>query len=401
MAEVQEGGGFGLGNKFTQAAKKLGDVKSKVNDKVRDTVRDMRENKNSAKTFRKQDVESVTVQDVWDFRQIASAWINDLVSGKKDSMFLKIKTDKALSLLNAELKIFTDEKQQKLPWKSLKGVDDVKALEHYSMMFDVLTFSWCLVHPLVSVSHVPNEPQAKDTIELKGKFVFDYFTRAYYKIDEAVKGQVHQVIYLMNSDVTITQNGSPYEVAHTHTQKNVTLTTNESGRVVGVEYDNSGDTYKLSLTGEWVAANRPQPQTQTQTQEVQSDTGQQVYAKKMTDLKPLVAAFVAKLSQPQQQGGDPIVNPDDVVLTNANGAGFWKDRAAVAEFSELLAMLIEVCVLRQALAISDETLSETIEPLFANSNNEPLKGAFSKDMFVPGMQTLKVLEAFAAFKQSL
>lgn len=125
---------------------------------------------------------------------------------------------------------------------------DAQIFSKYMLMFDLVTFSWCLVHPLVSMAAIENgDCQA---------CVLDYLTRSYY--NTTVNQPIEKgVVYLKKSDVTVGNDGekTEYEIKYRLSDKKefvvVYIINNDSGRVQEVRF-NDNQTYALSADGKWV-----------------------------------------------------------------------------------------------------------------------------------------------------
>jgi hypothetical protein len=147
-------------------------------------------------------------------------------------------------------------------------------INQYLPMFDLLTYSWCLIHPLVAMSHIALDDtgdslvaalteSAKGTergkVDMRGVpglVVFDYLTWAFYKVDPMMKKFMHQVIYLKNNDVLIKANNSVYTVS-VQSKNIMTITCDANGDVRSVAYGNHGD-YTLD-NGYWGSSSATKP----------------------------------------------------------------------------------------------------------------------------------------------
>jgi len=184
--------------------------------------------------------------------------------------------------------------------KGLKGVQSElpNGVNDYMLLFDCLTFSWCLVYPVLSMSHLQtpkqeevaayekNETRSYDEeisillykglsvdkeddiaiADAQGCVVFDYFTWSFYKIDQNMKKYVHQVVYLKNSEVQIERQDEETQ-SNSYTVQLVTdkgiqdamrVETDDKGLVKSVAYAPLGQRdfknwvpYELSLDGSW------------------------------------------------------------------------------------------------------------------------------------------------------
>lgn len=160
------------------------------------------------------------------------------------SMWQEMQNKKEALLLETKDELFKETGWGTLKWK--ENVEETrmpaeKGLKNYMLTFDLMSFSWVLVHPLLCLSQ---EADGAARGHVAGKTIYDYFTRTMYEVRESESSYVRYVRWEdLNMSVS---NGNEYKISWENQSWDVRV--DELGAVASAVFRYADSEYRLNVS---------------------------------------------------------------------------------------------------------------------------------------------------------